>query len=90
MISQLQGQAKTDSLLKEKSDNLMLFLASDGFADQMNESSKKFSTKRFVALLDKISEKSNSEQYEILEHEFSSHKGTREQIDDVTILGVRV
>ena len=74
----------------EKSNNLMLYLTSDGFADQMNEYSKKYSTKRFVALLDSISEKPISEQNEILENEFNSHKGGRSQIDDVTILGVRV
>ena len=61
----------------EKSNNLMLYLASDGYADQMNEHSKKYSTKRFVALLDSISEKPITEQQDTLENEFNSHKGTK-------------
>jgi len=74
----------------DKSENLMLYLSSDGFADQMNENSKKFITKRLVYLLDSISEKPISEQQEILENEFNSHKGNREQIDDVTVVGIRI
>jgi serine phosphatase RsbU (regulator of sigma subunit) len=69
---------------------MSLYLTSDGFADQMNENSKKFSSKRFVALLESISEKPISEQKEILENEFNNHKGERNQIDDITILGVRL
>jgi hypothetical protein len=30
------------------------------------------------------------EQNQILENEFNSHKGTRSQIDDVTILGIKI
>ncbi|MCW5886140.1 MAG: SpoIIE family protein phosphatase, partial [Candidatus Kapabacteria bacterium] len=91
----IAGQTENDiyqftSINIEKSENLIIYLTSDGFADQMNEYSKKYSTKKFVALLDSISEKSISEQHEILENEFNSHKGTRSQIDDVTILGVRI
>jgi serine phosphatase RsbU (regulator of sigma subunit) len=91
----IAGQTDNDeyqfsSIEIEKSENLMLYLTSDGFADQMNEQSKKYSTKRFVALLDSISEQPISEQKEILENEFNSHKGERSQIDDVTILGVRI
>ena len=91
----IAGQTDNDeyqfsSVEIEKSENLTLYLTSDGYADQMNEQSKKYSTKRFVALLDSISEKPISEQQEILENEFNSHKGTRSQIDDVTILGVNI
>ena len=91
----IAGQTDNDeyqfsSIDIEKSNNLMLYLTSDGFADQMNEHSKKYSTKRFVALLDSISEKPITEQNKILENEFSSHEGERSQIDDVTILGVKI
>jgi len=91
----ITGQTDNDeyqfsSIEIEKTENLVLYLTSDGFADQMNESSKKYSTKRFVALLDSFSDKPVSEQHEILENEFNSHKGNREQIDDVTIIGVKL
>jgi serine phosphatase RsbU (regulator of sigma subunit) len=91
----IAGQTENDdyqfsSVEIEMNENMSLYLTSDGFADQMNENSKKFSTKRFVALLDSISDKPTSEQSVILENEFINHKGERNQIDDITVLGVRV
>ena len=73
-----------------KTDNMILYLTTDGYADQMNETSKKYSTKRFIALLDSISDKPFQEQNDILESEFNNHKGERSQIDDVTVLGVKI
>ncbi|MCW5886446.1 MAG: tetratricopeptide repeat protein, partial [Candidatus Kapabacteria bacterium] len=91
----IAGQTENDeytfsSVEIDRTENMMLYLTSDGYSDQMNEKSKKFSTKRFVALLDSISDKPISDQYEILENEFNSHKGGRSQIDDVTIIGVKL
>jgi len=91
----IAGQTENDdyqfsAIEIEKSENLLLYLTTDGFADQMNEESKKYSTKRFVSLLESISDKPLEEQNQILENEFNSHKGTRNQIDDVTILGLRI
>jgi tetratricopeptide (TPR) repeat protein/serine phosphatase RsbU (regulator of sigma subunit) len=91
----IAGQTENDdyqfsSVEIEMNENMSLYLTSDGFADQMNEISKKFRTKRFVALLDSISDKPTSEQSVILENEFINHKGERNQIDDITVLGVRV
>jgi len=91
----IAGSAKNDeynftSIEINKADNMTLYLTTDGFPDQMNENSKKYSTKRFVALLYSISDKPILEQQKILENEFNSHKGNREQIDDITILGVKI
>ena len=91
----IAGQTENDeyqfsAIEIEKSENLLLYLTTDGFADQMNEESKKYSTKRFVSLLESISDKPLEEQNQILENEFNSHKGTRSQIDDVTILGIKI
>jgi len=91
----IAGSAKNDeynftSIEISKAENMTLFLTTDGFADQMNEHSKKYSTKRFVALLETISDKPSTEQNTILENEFINHRSSREQIDDVTILGVKI
>ena len=91
----IAGQTENDeyqfsAIEIEKSENLLLYLTTDGFADQMNEESKKYSTKRFLQLLDSISVKTLLEQKLILENEFSDHKGDRNQIDDITILGVKI
>jgi tetratricopeptide (TPR) repeat protein len=91
----IAGQTDSDiykfsSIEIEKSNNLFLYLTSDGFADQMNESSKKYSTRRFITLLETISGLPFYEQKMSLENEFNNHKGERNQIDDITILGVRI
>jgi serine phosphatase RsbU (regulator of sigma subunit) len=91
----IAGRAEDDkyiysSLEIENHNDIMLYLTTDGFADQMNESGKKYSTRRFVSLLESISEKPLSEQQDILEKELASHKGERNQIDDITIIGIKL
>jgi len=91
----IAGSAKNDeyqftSIVISKAENMALYLTSDGFADQMNEQSKKYSTKRFVSLFENLADKPITEQKNILENEFNNHRGNREQIDDVTILGVKI
>jgi len=92
---EIAGKADDDiykftSIEIPRTDNITLYLTTDGFADQMNEDGKKYSTKQFINLLESISDKPFHEQNEILETEFNSHKGNREQIDDITILGVKI
>jgi len=92
---EIAGKADDDiynftSIEIPRTDNITLYLTTDGFADQMNEDGKKYSSKQFINLLENISYKPFHEQNEILETEFNSHKGNREQIDDVTILGVKI
>jgi len=91
----IAGSAKNDeynftSVEINKAENMTLFLTTDGFADQMNEQSKKYSTKRFVELLDSFSNIPTEQQLNALENELSAHRGNREQIDDITILGVKL
>ncbi len=69
-------------------DGMKIYLTTDGYADQMNEDGKKFGTKRFLELLKKISMKPLKEQHEILVRELSIHQGNKNQIDDITILGI--
>jgi tetratricopeptide (TPR) repeat protein len=91
----IAGRAEDDKYIYsviefEKSNDIRLYLSTDGFADQMNESGKKYSSRRFLALLESIAENPLSEQYKILNNELAAHQGDKHQIDDITIVGVRV
>lgn len=73
----------------EEGDAFYLF--SDGFVDQFGgERGKKFKAKPFRSLLLSIYHQSMKEQEESLSARFESWRGDLEQIDDVTIMGVRV
>jgi serine phosphatase RsbU (regulator of sigma subunit) len=68
----------------------MVYIFSDGFADQFAEQTKKkYSTKRFKSLLAEISALDTDEQYRTLEEQFTAWKGKEEQIDDVLIIGIK-
>jgi len=69
----------------------VIYLSSDGYVDQFGgELDKKFKSKRLKYLLLSIQDKNMSEQKQILAQEFQSWKGDKEQIDDVTILGIKL
>jgi ligand-binding sensor domain-containing protein/serine phosphatase RsbU (regulator of sigma subunit) len=71
-----------------KGDTIYIF--SDGYVDQFGgENMKKFSTKRFKALLTQIAEKDIEEQYVLLDEAFNSWKGKEEQVDDVLVIGIK-
>jgi serine phosphatase RsbU (regulator of sigma subunit) len=75
-------------VLEEKS---MLYLFTDGFADQFGgERGKKYKQKNLHLLLEKVNREAIPTQYELLEKEFVDWRGNTEQVDDVLILGVRV
>jgi len=68
-----------------------LYLLSDGFADQFGGVQvKKFKYKPFKELLLKNSEKTMAEQKNILEKTFMEWKGKNEQVDDVTVIGIKI
>lgn len=69
----------------------MLYLYTDGFADQFGgEKGKKFKYKALNQLLNSISHLSVTEQQEILNQTFNNWRGDLEQVDDVCIIGIRV
>lgn len=73
----------------QKNDCIYTF--SDGFADQFGgPGGKKFMSKRLKELLISISHLPMEEQKEKLNHSFHEWKGGLEQVDDVTVIGVRV
>jgi serine phosphatase RsbU (regulator of sigma subunit) len=68
-----------------------IFLFSDGFASQFGgPDGTKYKKSNFKDLLSKICQKPMNEQRNILEMELEKWKGTQDQVDDVTILGVRI
>jgi len=73
----------------KKGDTIYIF--SDGFADQFGgPKSSKYMRYNLKKLLSEIYFKPMAEQRIILENEFEKWKDTANQIDDVTILGVRI
>lgn len=67
------------------------YLSTDGYADQFGgDQGKKMMTKNMKELLISIHAKSMAEQKNILENNFHSWKGPREQVDDVLVFGVRI
>jgi serine phosphatase RsbU (regulator of sigma subunit) len=69
----------------------MIFLFSDGFQDQFGgEMGKKYKTKPFKRLLQKISSEPAGVQADLLERELEAWKGNVEQVDDILIMGIRI
>ncbi|OFX32750.1 MAG: hypothetical protein A2X08_06805 [Bacteroidetes bacterium GWA2_32_17] len=68
-----------------------LYLFSDGFADQFGgPKGKKFMYKQFKEILLTNSQKPMQEQKEILEKAINEWIGVGEQIDDITVLGIKI
>jgi len=69
----------------------MLYLTTDGFADQFGgDTGKKYKTAQLKEKLIAISKNAAIQQQRELQDIFNSWKGNYEQLDDVTIIGVRV
>ncbi len=79
----------THEIQLEKGD--MLYMFSDGFADQFGgKKGKKFKYKPFKRLLSENRDKPMKEQKKILNKTFEDWKGNIEQVDDVVVLGVKI
>jgi len=71
----------------------MFYLFSDGYHDQMGglePEPKKLMTKGYQRILQNIHLKPMEEQKQILENEIVAWLGINEQIDDITVIGVRI
>lgn len=68
-----------------------IFISSDGYSDQFGgPNNKKFMKKRFYNLLLENSNLSMEELGVVVEENFKLWKGSNEQIDDVTVVGIRI
>lgn len=80
---------QTHTIELEKED--VIYLSSDGYADQFGGvNQKKFKTKALKALLLKISPMDMIAQKAELKTAFDNWKGDLEQLDDVCIVGVKI
>ncbi len=71
-------------------DNDLIYLFSDGFYDQFGgQKQKKFSKKRFRELILENHTLAFEEQEQIIEQAFYQWKGDTEQVDDVTVMGIK-
>lgn len=70
--------------------NDVVYTFSDGFCDQFSESGKKLMSKRFRDWISEISSKPITEIGNELEKRFSDWMGSSEQIDDVTVLAIKI
>ena len=69
----------------------VFYLFSDGYVDQFGgDNNKKFKAKPFRELLLTLFDNSMVEQKVVLAENFQNWKGDYEQIDDVTVMGIRV
>ncbi len=69
----------------------VIYLSSDGFADQFNgENERKYSSKRLRELLTAIAHLEAGQQYAQLHSSFEEWKGENRQIDDVTVVGFKI
>lgn len=73
------------------STNDTIYLFTDGFADQFGgEKGKKYKYKQLEENLLANSNKSLEEQKQLLTTSFNNWKGNLEQVDDVTIIGIKI
>ena len=68
-----------------------IYLYTDGYVDQLGGESKKSSgRKRFMEVLERNCSASGNEQCKVLNSEYQAWKGTRKQLDDLLIFGIKL
>ncbi|MBN1187946.1 MAG: SpoIIE family protein phosphatase [Bacteroidales bacterium] len=74
----------------ELSKGDLIYLSSDGFVDQDSPDAVKFGTKNLLELLNNIATLPLDKQKEHLENELEKFMNGNDQVDDITILGIRI
>lgn len=88
-FSLTQNKYSLHKVLLEKND--MLYMFSDGFADQFGGAKgKKFMVKHLLGLLQGMENEPLADQASRLEQAFDGWKDNFEQVDDVLVIGIRV
>jgi serine phosphatase RsbU (regulator of sigma subunit)/tetratricopeptide (TPR) repeat protein len=68
----------------------LIYMGTDGFADQADNKGKRFGTQNLKQLLSQISDLSLEHQAIVLEEKFQTYTGEATQRDDVLLIGFRV
>jgi serine phosphatase RsbU (regulator of sigma subunit) len=68
----------------------LIYIFSDGYADQFSSSDKKLMTRKFKEILLSNSSKAMSEQKEFLDHFIENWRGNMEQTDDILVIGIKI
>jgi ligand-binding sensor domain-containing protein/serine phosphatase RsbU (regulator of sigma subunit) len=72
-------------------EGIIFYLMTDGYPDQFGgPKGKKFKYKQLQELLIANFEKTLSDQHNLLSEQFTTWKGDLEQVDDVTIIGIKL
>jgi serine phosphatase RsbU (regulator of sigma subunit) len=69
---------------------IMIYMATDGFADQHNPGNQKFGTRRLRKFLQDYAHLDTSRQRETLLKALETHQVNEEQRDDITVIGIRL
>jgi serine phosphatase RsbU (regulator of sigma subunit) len=78
-------------IILEKGEKIRFYLTTDGYYDQFGgEKDKKYLSKRFRELLEKIQELPMKNQEKSIENEFDRWRGKNPQLDDVTVAGAEI
>jgi serine phosphatase RsbU (regulator of sigma subunit) len=85
-----RGKVKfSNHQLKLKKGDL-LYLSSDGYADQNNANRRSYTTLQLKKLLESISSYSMTKQKQILEETLDQHMEGTDQRDDIMLIGVKL
>ncbi|MES2763922.1 MAG: two-component regulator propeller domain-containing protein [Bacteroidota bacterium] len=89
--AQLDSERIFTTHSRQLNKNDMLYMSTDGYADQFGGSKgKKFMIRQFHENLVAVHQYSVSEQQKELEKQFNDWKGGFEQVDDVLVIGIKV
>lgn len=84
------GKKFTNHTIPYTGERTMFYLTSDGFADQPNEDRKKIGSRNLTEILSKIADKDGIKQRNYLEEYLTKYRGSEEQRDDITVIGVMI
>jgi serine phosphatase RsbU (regulator of sigma subunit) len=77
-------------ILGKKQGKIMLYLTTDGFADQHNPQNQKYGSLRLKKFLKDNAHLNTIQQKAALLEELKKHRANEEQRDDITIIGIHI